>query len=122
MTPRSALLALGRGALRRCPRCGNRRLFLSWFRMKEACNRCGLPLEREPGGFLGAIAINYGVTGAAFIVLLVAVVWATVPEVPVWPLLAASAAVAVVVPLVFYPFSKTIWLAIDLVLHWGAED
>jgi uncharacterized protein (DUF983 family) len=116
-----AVVALGRGSLKRCPRCGNRRLFLSWFRMKEACNSCGLPLEREVGGFLGAIAINYGVTGAVFIAILVAVVWATVPDVPVWPLLGVSAVVTIGVPLLFYPFSKTIWLAIDLVLRGGKD-
>jgi len=108
-----------RGALRRCPRCGNGKLFLSWFRMKEACNRCGLLLEREEGGYLGAIAINYGVTGIVFIALLVSVAWATLPAIPVWPLMGASVAVAVLVPLAFYPFSKTIWLAIDLVLRGG---
>jgi hypothetical protein len=89
--------------------------------MKEACTQCGLLLEREAGGFLGAIAINYGLTAMLFIVVLVAVVWATVPVVPVWPLLGASAAITIFVPLLFYPFSKTIWLAIDLVLHWNQE-
>jgi len=121
MTVTDAFRALARGMLRRCPRCGNRKLFISWFRMKEACNRCGLILEREEGGYLGAIAINYGVTGIVFIAVLVAVVWRTVPEVPVAPLLAASIAISVLVPVVFFPFSKTIWLAIDQILRGGRD-
>src|SRR5262245_45684795 len=51
-----------RGATRRCPRCGSGNLFKSWFRIRDRCPRCGLRLEREEGGFLGAMTINYVVT------------------------------------------------------------
>ena len=36
-----------RGATKRCPRCGARKLFKSWFKIRERCPRCGLRLERE---------------------------------------------------------------------------
>ena len=35
------------------------------------------------------------------------------------PYIAIGLALAVVVPIVFYPFSKTIWTAIDLIMHHG---
>jgi Protein of unknown function (DUF983) len=85
--------------------------------MAKRCPRCGLRFEREEGGFLGAIALNYGVTGLAFIAVLVGWIVLTLPDVRWGLLLAASLGVMIVVPLVFYPFSKTIWSAIDLMLH-----
>lgn len=63
------------------------------------------------------MALNYGVTGVAFIALLVIWLVVELPDVELIPLMAASVAVTVVVPLLFFPFSKTIWVAVDLLLH-----
>jgi uncharacterized protein (DUF983 family) len=63
--------ALVRGATRRCPRCGSADLFRRWLTIRDRCPRCRLRLEREEGGFLGAMVINYGATTAAWLVLLV---------------------------------------------------
>jgi hypothetical protein len=38
---------------------------------------------------------------------------ATVPDVPVGPLMMASAAVVVAVPIAFYPFSRSLWAAVE---------
>ena len=57
-----ALALLWRGACLRCPRCGARSLFRTWFAMYERCAVCGLRFEREQGYFLGAMYINYGVS------------------------------------------------------------
>src|SRR6188474_1364900 len=62
-----------RGATKRCPRCGSGNLFKSWFRIRERCPRCGLRLEREEGGFLGAMTLNYLFTAVVWLVVLV--VW-----------------------------------------------
>ncbi len=48
------------------------------------------------------------------IMLLIGLLVATIPDVPVGPLLAILIPVAVVGPLVWYPFSKTLWIAIDV--------
>jgi uncharacterized protein (DUF983 family) len=114
--PSSAAL-LVRGLTKRCPWCGQGGLFRSWLRMVERCPRCGLRFEREEGGFLGAIALNYGGTGLVFIAVLVGWIVLSLPDVRWGLLMAVSLAVMVIVPLVFYPFSKTIWSAIDLMLH-----
>src|SRR6266705_7122554 len=50
------------GLCLRCPRCGARSLFRTWFAMHERCAVCGLRFEREQGYFLGAMYINYGAT------------------------------------------------------------
>src|SRR5829696_4595316 len=72
-----------RGGRKRCPRCGERRIWEGWFALKVRCPRCDLRFEAELGGFLGAMTLNYG---AAFLVWGVMVgVWLafTVPDVPV---------------------------------------
>jgi uncharacterized protein (DUF983 family) len=53
-----ALTMLGRGVCLRCPRCGARSLFRTWFAMHERCAVCGLRFEREQGYFLGAITLK----------------------------------------------------------------
>lgn len=85
--------------------------------MLERCPRCGLRLDAGEGAFLGAMAINYGVAGVLFLGILVATVAVTAPDVPVLPLLLVGLVVTVSSILLFYPFSKTIWAAIDLLLH-----
>jgi uncharacterized protein (DUF983 family) len=113
----SAPVLLFRGMTKRCPWCGRGRLFRRWFGIAERCPRCGLRFEREEGAFLGSLALNYGVTGLAFIGLLVGWLVVTLPDVRWGLLLVVSIGVAIGVPLLFYPFAKTIWSAIDLMLH-----
>ena len=101
------------GLTRRCPRCGQGHLFRGYFTLVPDCPRCGLHFERESGYFAGALAVNLIVTGGLFAVVFVALVAATVPHVPVLPLLAVLVPIVVVVPIAYYPFSKTVWMAID---------
>jgi uncharacterized protein (DUF983 family) len=112
-----ALLALARGVMRQCPRCGRGKLFRRWFNYPKTCPRCGLRFEREEGAFLGSLTINYGVTGIVFFALLIGWMVATGGQVRLVPLVLASIAVVIVVPLLFYPFAKTIWAAIDFLIY-----
>ena len=102
-----------RGLRKRCPRCGERDLFASWFTMRATCPRCDLRLEKESGGFLGAMTLNYGVAMGAWLVALGIGIAVTVPDVPVMPLLLISFAILIVVPLWFYPRSKSTWAAVE---------
>ena len=65
----------------------------------------------------GAIAINLVITEIFFMLLVVGVVVATWPDIPMFKLLAGAIAVNVIVPLIFFPIGKTVWMALDLVLH-----
>jgi uncharacterized protein (DUF983 family) len=102
-----------RGARKRCPRCADRGTFRSWFAMRTACRRCEWRFEKEEGGYLGAMVLNYLAGIGAWIVVLVIGLVLTVPEVPVLSLTIVSVAVLVLVPLAFYPRSKTIWAAVE---------
>jgi uncharacterized protein (DUF983 family) len=84
--------------------------------MVDDCPRCGLHFEREEGYWAGALAINIAVTGAVFVAVFVTALIITVPDVPVVPLLAVLIPLMVLIPIVDYPFSKTIWIAVDRLL------
>ena len=102
-----------RGFTLRCARCGSGRLFRGYFRIVPDCPKCGLHFEREQGYWAGALAINIIATGGLFAVLFAALLVATIPDVPVVPLLAVLVPVVVLGPIVYYPFSKTVWVAVD---------
>ncbi|MEN3316067.1 MAG: hypothetical protein V7605_2301 [Acidimicrobiaceae bacterium] len=117
---------IGRGLTKRCPLCGSGGLYTGWFRMRDRCPGCGYRFEREEGFFLGAYVINLGVTEG--LVLLGGIVpciilLATDPEASVIPVLIVSLVLAVIAPMVFYPFSRTLWSAIDLIIRpQGAKE
>ena len=45
---RDTSLALKRGALNRCPNCGEGRIFNGYLTVVEACDHCAAPLGRYP--------------------------------------------------------------------------
>jgi uncharacterized protein (DUF983 family) len=107
-----------RAAMLRCPWCGSRRTFLrGWFRRHPRCRTCGIAWSREVGFELGAVTISTILTFGAIAVCMAVGFVATAPDIPVLPLMLAIGAVGVVVPVVAYPFSYTLWLAFDLAVH-----
>lgn len=82
--------------------------------MHERCPTCGLTLARGEAGdyWLGAYAINLVVAESLAAFIAFGVLWATWPE-----YMAAQVTgmvLAVALPVAFYPFSRTLWLAWDL--------
>ena len=111
---------LARGLVKRCALCGSGGLFSGWFRMKERCPRCGYLFEREEGFFLGAYVINLAVTQGLLLLLAVVpliVLLNSRPDQSVVPIVVAGLGAVIIGPIAFYPFSKTIWTAIDLILR-----
>jgi uncharacterized protein (DUF983 family) len=104
---------LARGFIRHCPRCGGGKLFRGWFRMLPDCPSCHLHFEREPGYWVGAVAINTMVIGMLFAIVMVVFSALTVPDIPWVTLLMAEVPLMALGPLAFYPFSKTLWVAVD---------
>jgi uncharacterized protein (DUF983 family) len=113
------LLLLLRGLARRCPNCGRSGIFASWFRLKERCPRCGLALERHEqedyflGGMMFNIVIAELIYGAGLVIWIVAA-W---PNPPWMWIEYVGVPFMFVAPLLFYPWSKTIWLAFDLMFR-----
>ncbi len=111
-----------RGLTKRCPRCGNKGMFLTWATLREKCRRCGLRFEAQEGGFLGAMTLNYLFAVIAWLVVLVVALVLTVPDVPVAPLLIASVVVMVGMPLLLAPTSKSLWATVEFLVLRSDPD
>jgi len=111
-------LRVARAMRLRCPLCGGGPLLKSWFRLAPECPRCGLHPERgEHDFFLGAMMFNLVIPEGFLALLLVGLMVATWPDVP-WSFIQwGGLALMAAAPFAFYPFSKTLWLAFDLMLH-----
>lgn len=68
------------------------------------------------------MTLNFMAAVAVWVAVLVVVLVLTVPDVPVTPLLISSVAVLVLVPLWFYPRSKTLWGAIEFLVARSDPD
>ena len=110
---------LWRGIRRRCPRCGERDVFASYFKLKPSCPRCGMSFEREEGFWLGAYVINFGVGEGMVGLLLMVFLFVKVnnPDVPLAPWLISGTVLGIVLPLLFFPSSRTVWAAFDLAMN-----
>ncbi|MCU1497001.1 MAG: putative rane protein [Acidimicrobiales bacterium] len=109
---------VGRGLRRRCPRCGGDDLFVHRFRLRDRCPSCGYRFEREPGFFLGAWFLNFmALESVHFVGIMAFIVWKS--DHPggglVVPVIAAVVT-SVALPILLYPWSQTVWAAIDLAM------
>ena len=110
---------LGRALSLRCPVCGGGRLLRHWFALEVRCAACAFSYERDEREdyWLGAYLLNFIVTEVLFAGLVLVVVMATWPD-PAWSLLLwLGATQMMLTPIVFYPFSKALWLAGDLLFR-----
>ena len=71
--------------------------------------------SREDGYWVGAIIMNTAVTEGLFLLLFIVAIIAMAPEIDWMVLLVIGVATNLIFPVIFYPFSKTIWMAFDLV-------
>lgn len=110
---------LARGAVRRCPWCGDSKAyFTGWFAKTEACRRCHMPWRRGDVGFeLGAVTVTSIVTLGAVVVGVATGLILTAPDFAVMEIMIGLVIVAVVMPIVVYPISYTLWQACDLAMR-----
>lgn len=85
--------------------------------MRDRCPRCDFRLERIEGHWLGALGINTIVTFGSVLVAVIGAFALTYGDDSPVVALAIVVGTAVVVPLAFYPVSKTLWSAIDLAMR-----
>ena len=122
--PRPRVTSLFGRALRlRCPNCGGSPIFVTWSHLVPNCPVCGLGLERgEQGYWLGAYFFNLVAMETVFSIWVLAFLLGTWPN-PPWDLLQATAiALMLVVPFAFFPYSKTLFLAFDLMVRPPTEE
>ena len=99
-----------------CPRCGGHGIFRNWFRLRPECPTCGLALERgeSEDHWFGAVAVNLvaaELLGVGAVVVWIIAAW---PDVPWTAVQYVGPVLMIALPILFYPFSRALWLAWDL--------
>ncbi len=84
--------------------------------MRPECPRCGFVFTRISGHWLGSWFLNVCVAQTAVVLILFIGVATTWPDPPMVAIAVSAAVAAVVVPFAYFPFSRTLWVAIDLVM------
>jgi uncharacterized protein (DUF983 family) len=116
---RDVVRTFTRALMLRCPNCGGTRVLRSWFKLRHHCAKCGIRLDRGEVDdyFLGGMFFNIVLAEVVFALVLLIVVVAMWPNVP-WAGVEYSLIVAMVAaPIVLYPVSRLMWLALDLLLR-----
>lgn len=115
-SPAGKIRTLVRGATGRCAVDGNLLVSARWTKLPDACDRCGIKLERKEGQFVGAVGINTILSFGVMLGVMLTGVALTAPDIAIGPLVIATGAAALTAPLFLLPLSKTIWNAIDLLM------
>lgn len=105
---------VGRAITRRCPYCGGGRVYRNLVALKDTCPTCGIPFEREEGYFVGTYAVNLVAALVLGMVTVVSVLALT--DLSVLQIQILGVAVAIALPILGYPLSAALWMALDLVL------
>ena len=120
---------IGRALRLHCPACDGRGVIHGWLRLATQCPACGLRLDRgEPDHFVGGYLINLVIAETVAAVLWVTLLVWQWPE-PDWDVLQwSAAALMVALPLAIYPFTRPLFLAVDMIVQptrpgdYGGED
>jgi uncharacterized protein (DUF983 family) len=101
-----------------CPNCGGQPVFHNWFTTCNNCPACGIRLERgEQGYWVGAYMFNLVAAELVWAVSMVGLLWWTWPDPPWSVLLVGGVVMMVAAPIAFFPFSRMIFLAFDLMFR-----
>jgi hypothetical protein len=86
--------------------------------MRERCPVCSIRLERGEEGYqVGAYMFNIVAAELIFAAIFLGILIARWPSPPWDLLLYGGAAMMIIIPVVFYPVSKTLFLAFDLIFR-----
>jgi hypothetical protein len=86
----------------------------TWFALRQRCPSCGLAFGRgeDSDYWLGAYAINLVLAEGLAAVIALAVLWMAWPRYTIAQV--TGTVLAIALPILLFPFSRTLWLAWDL--------
>jgi uncharacterized protein (DUF983 family) len=113
-------LLLRRALTLHCPYCGSGKIFKSWLTIKERCPRCHTLFEREHGYFVGGYAVN--LVAAEFIAFGIVLLLLIFADLLTLQVQIVGVALALGMPILFFPASRTLWIALDIYLHRPGKD
>lgn len=102
--------------------CGARGTFEGWFTLRDRCPTCNYPTTRVHDQWIGALGINMIVTFTAVVGAVAVGFIVTYPDPPIGVLMVTTMAVAAVIPIAFYPVSRSLWSGIDLAMRPPEPD
>lgn len=93
-------------------------MFFRWIHSYSHCTRCGFRYDRgEVDYYIGAYTLNLIFAELIVVAAMVVVIVIRWPDVPWETMPWALTVFAILGPLLMYPFSKSLWLAIDLLFR-----
>jgi uncharacterized protein (DUF983 family) len=114
---------LGRSLRLRCPHCGGGKVFGPRFEVRGRCAACGFRFERSDDHYFGgAVFCNLMMAEGLFFVSFVVALVTLWPNVPWDALTYGSMAAMVILPVVLHPFSKALWLTVDVLVRPVTTD
>jgi uncharacterized protein (DUF983 family) len=116
---RDVLRDFWRAVLLRCPNCGGGHVLKSWFKLNARCPRCGIRLERGESDdyFLGGMFFNIVLAEVVFALVLLVVLLVMWPNIPWAGVQDSLIAAMIAAPILLYPVSRLMWLALDILLR-----
>ncbi len=102
----------------RCPVCGSGGVFRSFFKLKDRCPCCGFLFERGEHGYqIGSMAFDLIIPLVTWFFGFFGILILTWPN-PPWQLLQwGSIAYMVLMPILIYPLSHTLAIALDVLVR-----
>jgi uncharacterized protein (DUF983 family) len=98
--------------------CGGGGLFESWFKIRERCPTCGFVFGRGESGYqLGSMALDLVIPLVVWFVAFFTILYATWPDPPWFWLQWGSVAFMILAPLLLYPVSHTLAIALDVLVR-----
>lgn len=91
--------------------------------MRERCPCCQVQFKREDGYFLGAYALNLVLAEFLGLGLALYLLFGTdLRDLPLGWQMVLAGGLAVIFPILLFPYSRTIWMALDLMLNPPGDD
>lgn len=119
----TSTLRITRALTLRCPECGSGGLFKKWLILQPRCPKCALKTDRgNRDHFVGAYLVNLILAELLFAAALGAWMISVWPNVPWDRLEFVLVGSMVVAPMILYPFTRTVWLAADLIFDPPKES
>lgn len=113
-----AVRLLGRALRLRCPHCGGAPVLASWGTVHPRCAACRFRFERSRDSyFTGAMFFNLITAEFLFATLFGAAIVASWPAVDWDALTYGAVAGMAVAPILLYPFSKVLYLSVDVFMR-----
>lgn len=109
------LRLIKRGLLMQCPYCGQGHIIKYPFWIKDCCPKCGYLFAPEQGYFLGGYALN--LFGAEIIGVVAIVIILLRSNLSLYEQEVLGIGAAILLPIIFFPWSRTIWMALDLAIQ-----